>query len=715
MSNPAPSVDRPANRLAREKSPYLLQHAHNPVDWFPWGDEAFARARAENKPIFLSIGYSTCHWCHVMERESFENPEVAELLNRWFVPVKVDREERPDVDRIYMTAMQALGQGGGWPLNAFLTPGLEPFFGGTYFPPDSRGGRPGMVDVLPRVHEAWTERRGDLEETGRRVLEALAGLDRPDDTARDAESLFEQADTYFTRAADRELGGFGREPKFPSCCNLIYLTRRWAADPRAHAGLLSLVVGQLDAMRRGGIHDHLGGGFARYSTDRHWLVPHFEKMLYDQAQLAWSYLEAFQITREPRFADTARGIFRYVARDLTSPDGAFWSAEDADSEGEEGRFYVWTHSELEAVLGAEDAALFARRYGVTPQGNFEHGASILHEARTLAELARERAPGEAGSLDEAELAARLDRAREALLAARSRRVRPHLDDKVLAAWNGLMISAFARGAWVLDDPSLAQAATRAGTFVWARLWDAEATKLQRRWRDGEAAMEGQLDDYANLALGFADLFEATHDPLWLERAATLVEVMVERFHDAERGGFFESPQGDPSIRVRMKDAHDGAELAGNSVAAALAHELGTLLDRPEWREAASAAFSYYERRLTDGAAAMPAMLAGLQASRRPPRHVVIAGDPAAAETRALLAEAQRRFRPDQRLLVIANDESRRRLAALVPFTAALTAREGKATAYVCVDFACRLPVHDPESFAAQLEGPAVEAATPGEE
>jgi uncharacterized protein YyaL (SSP411 family) len=704
MSNPTASAGRPANRLALEKSPYLLQHAHNPVDWFPWGEEAFARARSENRPIFLSIGYSTCHWCHVMERESFENPAVAELLNRWFVPVKVDREERPDVDRIYMTAMQALGLGGGWPLNAFLTPALEPFFGGTYFPPTSSRGRPGMIELLPHVHEAWQERRHDLEDSGRRVLAALADIEKPDATARDLDAMLEQADVYFARAADRELGGFGQAPKFPSPCNLAYLMRRWAGAPESRADALALVVAQLDAMAAGGIHDHLGGGFARYSTDRHWLVPHFEKMLYDQAQLAWSCLEAHQATGEPRFATTARGIFTYVMRDLSSPEGGFLSAEDADSEGEEGKFYVWTPSELEAVLGADDAALFARRYGVTPQGNFEHGASILHEARNLAEVARER------GIDEDNLSARLEAAKAKLLDARSRRVRPHLDDKVLAAWNGLMISAFARGARVLGDPSLADRAARAAEFVWAQLWNEPERQLLRRWRAGESAMAGQLDDYANVALGFADLYEVTFDPLWLERAATLTEVLVERFHDPEQGGFFESPAGDPSVKVRMKDGYDGAELAGNSVAAWVTHVLGTLFDRTDWRDAAAAAFTYYARRLADAAAGMPQMLVAMQSARHRARHVVIAGDPAAADTRALIAEYHRRFLPDDRLLVASGGESGQRLARLAPFTAALGVTGGRATAYLCVDYACRLPVQDPGAFGAMLDERAAEPA-----
>ncbi|MBI3539858.1 MAG: thioredoxin domain-containing protein, partial [Candidatus Eisenbacteria bacterium] len=593
------------NRLAREKSPYLLQHAGNPVDWFPWGDEAFAKARRERKPIFLSIGYSTCHWCHVMEHESFENDAVAERLNRDFVPIKVDREERPDVDRVYMAAMQAMGMGGGWPLNAFLTPDLEPFFGGTYFPPRSVPGRPGMIEVLERVHEVWREQPDALRDEGRRVLASLADdapgrvTDLERGTAR--EDLIERCAGYFERAYDSAHGGFSDRPKFPSVVNLVFLMRWWARDRVRHAHALAMVRGQLDAMRAGGIHDHLGGGFHRYATDETWLVPHFEKMLYDQAQLAWAYLEAFQATGEPAYAATARGIFAYVARDLTSPGGAFDSAEDADSEGEEGRFYVWTPDEITSLLG-DDAAPFAARYGVSARGNFEDGTSILHEARPLDDVARE------AGLTPGDLAVRLARARATLFAAREKRVRPHRDDKVLTAWNGLMISAFARGARVLGDADLATRAVRAAEFVWGHV-RADAGGLMRRWRDGEAAGAGQLDDYAYLALGCVDLYQARFDPIWLERAAALVEAMLARFRDAREGGLFESPDGDPSIRVRMKDGFDGAEIAGSSIAHLVLVTLGTLLDRRAWLDEAERGFEYHARRLAAYPAAMPMMLA----------------------------------------------------------------------------------------------------------
>ena len=687
---------RKPNRLIHEKSPYLLQHAYNPVDWHPWGEEAFEQARREGKPIFLSIGYSTCHWCHVMERESFEDDSVAALLNRYFIPIKVDREERPDVDRLYMHAMQAMGSGGGWPLNVFLTPGLQPFFGGTYFPPRSTGGRPGMTELLPRVHEAWTEKHGEIEASARQVIAALASLSEPDSAVTSRAALFDRAYAHFERAADPEHGGFGSAPKFPSIANLDYLLRYWARDPEHRPAARAMVLKQLDAMRAGGIHDHLGGGFHRYSTDREWLVPHFEKMLYDQAQIAWAYLEGFQVTANPAYAAAARGIFEYVERDLSAPDGGFYSAEDADSEGEEGRFYVWTAGEIEAALGG-DAALFAYRYGVTPHGNFEHGTTILSEVQPLEACAKRF------GITAAEAGRRLDAARATLLEVRGRRVRPHRDDKVLAAWNGLMISAFARGARVLGEPALAARAGRAAEFLWTNLRDPATGELHRRWREGEAKGAGQLDDYAYATLGFFDLYQATFDPRWLERAVALTEAQDARFWDDGHGGYFESPAGDASIAVRMKDSFDGAEMAGNSIAAWNLQMLGALLDRDDLRARARRTLDYFARRLGDAAPGMPQMLVAMDLERSTVRHVVIAGRADAADTRAMVAAFDRRFLPHDALLFADGGDAQKRLTALAPFVGPLAPQSGKATAYVCVDHACRLPTTDPAAFTAQLE------------
>jgi uncharacterized protein YyaL (SSP411 family) len=684
------------NRLAREKSPYLLQHAGNPVDWYPWGEEAFARARAEDRPIFLSIGYSTCHWCHVMERESFEHPDVAELLNAHFVPVKVDREERPDVDRLYMTSAQAMGVGGGWPLNLFLTPDLEPFWGGTYFPPSSRGGRPGMMELLPRLHAAWLEQREEIVRGGRRVLEAVDALATSEHAPESHAALARECAAWLARMHDPAHGGFGDAPKFPSPGNLSFLFRWWAGAPDARAEALAHALAQLDAMRAGGIHDHLGGGFHRYSTDREWLVPHFEKMLYDQALLADAYLDGWEITRRPEFEATARGVFDYVRRDLLVAGAAFASAEDADSEGEEGRFYVWTPEQAGEALGSDPGAELAlAHWGVTPRGNFEHGASILHERRPLAETAR------AMGLDEPQAREALERARVTLLAARSARVRPLRDDKVITAWNALMIASFARGGRVLRDAGLTATAVAAAEFVWRELRDPATGGLRRRWRDGEAAGEGQLDDHAYFARACLELFQATQAPHWLERAAHLTDAQIARFWDDTHGAFYESPAGDPHVRVRMKDGFDGAELAGNSVAAENLVRLAGLLPEERWAVHAERTLAYHARRLAGGSWAMPRLLVAMERAGRPARHVVIAGEPSPARE-ALLEVFGSRFRAFEDLLVV-EDATRGALAGLVPFAAALAPQGGRATAYVCENRACRLPVTEPRAFAEQLD------------
>ena len=688
----APERARRANRLIHEKSPYLLQHAYNPVDWYPWGEEAFAKARREQKPIFLSIGYSTCHWCHVMERESFENETVAEALNRDYVAIKVDREERPDVDRIYMTAMQAMGLGGGWPLNVFLTPDLEPFYGGTYFAPGTRPDRPGLLQLLPRVHDAWVEQRAQVTGDGARVLEALAAFDTVEAGETRIEALLDHGYQELASVYDPSNGGFGHAPKFPSAANLDFLLRYWARDPSRHAPALAMARRQLDAMQAGGIHDQLGGGFHRYSTDSVWLVPHFEKMLYDQALLARAYLEAYQATRDDSYAETAAGILDYVDRDLSSPGGGFDSAEDADSEGEEGKFYVWTPRQIEQVLDPEAARRIEERYGVTRAGNFE-GANILHRARAASESPH-------GIPHEAE---------RRLLEARNARIRPHRDDKVITAWNGLMISAFARAARVLGTSATrrdAARASRAAEFLWERLRDPHTGELRRRWRDGEAAGAAQLDDYAYTVFGFIDLYGATFEPRWLERAKTLTGEMVERFADRENGGFFTSPPGDPSIKLRMKEGYDGAELAGGSIATYDLQVLANLFDRDDWRAEAKRAMDYYARRLEKNPSAMPRMLVAMELAVSAPRHVVVAGKPEDAGTRVMIQTFDAQYRPHDLLLLADSGAGQEALARLAPFVAPLAPHQGKATAYVCVGYACKLPTSDPREFAAQLEGAA---------
>ena len=672
------------NRLVREKSPYLLQHAMNPVDWYPWGEEAFARARELDRPIFLSIGYSTCHWCHVMERESFENREIAELLNAHFVCIKVDREERPDVDRVYMTAMQAMRMGGGWPLNVFLTPALQPFFGGTYFPPASRRGMPGLDDVLAHVHGAWLEKRDAIERSGAQVLELLRSMAEPGEGAAPYARLADECADALARSHDEAEGGFGSSPKFPSTVNLNFLWRYWAADPAGRPAARHMPLRQLEAMRVGGIHDHVGGGFHRYSTDREWLVPHFEKMRYDQALILDAFVDGWLVTRDERWAAVARGIVEYVLHDLTSEGGAFFCGEDADSEGEEGLFYVWTPEQLVSALGVERARVVAEHWDLTPQGNFEKGASILHEVRE----------------PDAAATAVLAEARPVLLAARSQRPRPHLDDKVLTAWNGMMIAALARASRALGEPAWADAAVRAAEFAWKALRDEPSGALHRRWREGEVGEAGQLDDYAHLSRGYLELFAATHDARWLTRAVQLADAMLARLWDEEHGACFESPADASGVTVRMKDGFDGAETAGNSIAAGVLLRLARLTAREDLEVKATRTLDYYATRLSGSAVAMPQLVAVMLQAEQPPRHVVIAGE-MSPERDALLAVYDRSFRPFEDVIVV-DEASRPELAALGSFAASLPARDGRATAYVCVNRACQLPVTDPAAFAAQL-------------
>lgn len=704
------------NRLIHEKSPYLLQHAHNPVDWYPWGEEAFALARAENKPIFLSIGYSTCHWCHVMERESFENEAIGELLNRHFVSIKVDREERPDVDRIYMTFVQATTGSGGWPMSVWLTPDLKPFFGGTYFAPDARYGRPGFSSVLEQIAHAWLTKRDQLLSSSTAVLAEIARASevRPEASVLNPAAL-ESTFHYFRRAFDSKLGGFGGAPKFPRPAVLDFLLRYHAFSRNAEALDMSLFT--LREMAKGGMYDHLGGGFHRYSVDDRWFVPHFEKMLYDQAQLASSYLEAFQITGDPVFLHTFQGILDYVTRDLAHPDGAFFSAEDADSAPDpaqphhksEGAFYIWSHAELVQILGPIRAEWFAHRYGCEEEGNVAHdphgeftGRNILSEANPVESTARRF------SLDPVQLEADLAAMRAELLAARAQRPRPHLDDKVLTSWNALMISALARGARILapSHPALAdrcrQAALRAADFIQQHLHDPESRTLYRRFRDGERAIPGFLDDYAFLAQAHIDLYEATFDSAHLQSALDLTTRMFELFEDREHGAFFSS--GDtPDLVLRLKEDYDGAEPSGNSVAILNLLRLSAYTALDELRETALDALRAFAKRLTDQGPTVPLMLAAWLAELAPKTQIVVAGDPAHPAFAPLLDEARRRFRPFTALIALARDEDRARFAGWIPALASMGPVDGAPAAYVCQNFACQLPVTTVDDLAKLLD------------
>jgi uncharacterized protein YyaL (SSP411 family) len=656
------------NRLIHETSPYLLQHAYNPVDWYPWGEEAFAKARKENKPIFLSIGYSTCHWCHVMEHESFENDEVATVMNKYFVCIKVDREERPDIDRVYMTAVQATTGSGGWPMSVWLTPDLKPFFCGTYFPPDARYGRPGFKELLQRVHDVWEGNHDAVVAQAGKIAETVgqyASIGGEGSTNRPLDAVplqfgFEQ----FQSSYDEVNGGFGGAPKFPRPVSLNFLFRYFARTNDVAARDMALHT--LRAMGEGGMFDQLGGGFHRYSVDDHWLVSHFEKMLYDQAQLVSSYVDAYQITHDPFYADIARRTCDYVLRDMTSPDGGFYSAEDADSEGVEGKFYVWTHEEIEKVLG-DRADAFCQAYGVTVDGNWEHGWNVLHVVSPeAAGFAKERAK---------------------LFAVREKRIRPHRDEKVLTAWNGLMISALSRASQAFDEPKYRDAAERAARYLVAnRLKDGKLTRT--------ATVPAMVEDYAFLGNGLVDLYETDFDPQWLVTATKLADTMLAQFYDAKDGGFYQTDGHDPSVIVRSKEDYDGAEPSGNSMAALLLLRLAQFTDRADYRDAAEKTLQLFGDHLRKAPSTVPQMLCVLDFYLSKPKQIVIAGKPDAADTKAMLHAVREQHLPNAIVILADGGDSQKTLAKLLPFLETIKPIDGKATAYVCVNYACQLPTNE---------------------
>ncbi|MCE9614222.1 MAG: thioredoxin domain-containing protein [Lentisphaerae bacterium] len=700
------------NRLVFEQSPYLLQHARNPVDWYPWGDAAFDKARREHKPIFLSLGYSTCHWCHVMAHESFENEAVAAILNEHFVPVKVDREERPDVDAVYMAYVQAATGGGGWPMSVWLTPDLKPFLGGTYYPPDDRWGRPGFISILQQVTQAWATNRARIVAAGDTVIAHLqqhtagaAGAAVPLDRA-----LLDTAYEQLKSSYEPQYGGFGGAPKFPRPAAPNFLLRYHARTGAADA--LAMVHTTLRNMAQGGMYDQLGGGFHRYSVDERWHVPHFEKMLYDQAQLVCTYLDAYQLTGDPALADVVRGTLAYVQRDLTSPQGACYSAEDADSplpeqpdHQAEGAFYVWEEREIMAALGPEDAAVFNFHYGVAANGNV---ASDPHDEFTNKNVLMvfhplEETATKAGRTPAA-TAALLANARAKLLALRAGRPRPHLDDKTITAWNGLMMSAFARAYQVLGDPAYLNAAIQLARYIKNIHNDPSTGRLFRRSRSGEAGIDAYAEDYAFLIQGLLDLYETTFEIPWLQWAVALQEQLDARFWDASGGGYFRTAGEDPSVLLRMKEDYDGAEPSANSIALMNLRRLACMTDRPDFRAKADKTLEAFSARLQAMPYAMPQMLAAFDFQLDPPRLIVIAGDPGASDTLALLKEVYRRFLPNHVLLLADGAAGQNALAGYNPFFATLTRTGGRATAYVCQHYACQLPTVDPGKLGELLGG-----------
>ncbi len=669
------------NRLANEKSPYLLQHANNPVNWFPWGEEAFAKARIEDKPVFLSIGYSTCHWCHVMERESFENEDVAQVLNEHFISIKVDREERPDLDRIYMLFVQAATGSGGWPMSVWLTPDARPFFGGTYFAPDNRYGRPGFKSLLEHLSRAWRGERERIESSGVQVIQQLRDLAAAgaEEAGGELQDTLDSTYNYFRRTFDSKLGGFGQAPKFPRPSVLNFLLRYGQMSGEEEAQ--PLVFKTLDEMAKGGMNDQLGGGFHRYSVDERWFVPHFEKMLYDQAQLAISYLEAYQITKEAVFAQTARDIFEYVLRDLTHPEGGFFSAEDADSavdaenphEKREGAFYVWEAMEIRQELGIAAAAIFNRRYGVAVNGNVQEDPHGEFTGRNILYQAHPADPEQDEILTDAIAK---------LLEYRSTRPRPHLDDKVLAGWNGMMISAFAKGAQVLDEPRYAEAARRAATFVREKLW--RDGTLLRRYREGDSAIAAFLDDYACMTNALVDLYETDFDLAHLTWAEELATRAIALFADPN-GGFFSTPEKQADLVLRLKDDYDGAEPSGNSVLTYALLRLARLRGRDDFRQAAELTLAAFQGKIKTGGPGMPQLLVAQMFAAGRPIEIVFAGEPSPEALQVLRG----RFLPNAVVLRAEHSPD-----------AAIYKQPG---IYVCQNFTCQLPVFTAEELAARLQ------------
>jgi uncharacterized protein YyaL (SSP411 family) len=703
--------------LIGETSPYLLQHAHNPVDWYPWGPEALNRAQAEDRPILLSVGYSACHWCHVMAHESFEDPETAGLMNELFVNIKVDREERPDIDAIYMEAVQAMTQHGGWPMTVFLTPEGKPFYGGTYFPSEPRYGMPSFRQLLLAIADAWRTRRRELESAGARMTDALArsGLIRPAESELTPDVLG-RARQGLLRSHDPDEGGFGGAPKFPQPMNLDFLLQSHA---RAGDGAtLEAVTLTLHKMAAGGIYDQLGGGFHRYSTDDRWLAPHFEKMLYDNAQLARTYLHAWQITGDVTFRRIVEETLDYVLREMTSPEGGFYSTQDADSEGHEGKFFLWTPAEVAALLGPEDARLFSACFDVTARGNFREGgpgANILNIPRPPEIVAADLGVGPA------RLAQAAARGRAILFAAREQRIHPGRDEKILAEWNGLMIHAFAEAGATLDRTDYVAAAQRAAEFVLGRMSESAnrqigksadqqtsnesrpssiVHRLYRTYKDGRAHLNAYLEDYAAVALGLVGLYQATFELRWLEAATALAEIVIARFGDDAAGGFFQTSTDHEQLIARRKDFVDSAVPSGNSLAAELLLRLGKLLDRSDFTARAVATLRLMADAMGQQPLAFGRLLGALDFYLNPGPEIAIIGDPAAEETRALVAEAWRRYLPNSVLACAAATDIDAH--ALGPLLAARPQIGGRPTAYVCWNYACNLPVTERAALGSQL-------------
>jgi len=680
------------NHLINEISPYLRQHAHNPVDWYPWGPEAFKRAQRENKPIFLSIGYSTCHWCHVMAHESFEHPEVARLMNEAFVSIKVDREERPDIDNVYMSACQVMTGSGGWPLSIIMTPDKKPFFAATYIPKDGRFGLIGMTELIPNIKELWTTRRDEALSLSNEIAAVLQRTSRETPGEELDEATLELAYEQLAKRFDGQHAGFSSAPKFPTPHNLLFLLRYWKRSGNKAA--LEMVEKTIQAMRRGGIYDHIGFGFHRYSIDSQWLVPHFEKMLYDQAMLAMAYTEAYQATGKEDYGKTTREIFTYVLSGMAAPEGGFCSAEDADSEGEEGKFYLWTREEVRQALGNEEVNFVAKVFNIGKDGNFmeqatgrRSGVNILHLRKTLGELASDL------NMSQQDLQAHLEGIRQKLFDYREKRIHPMKDDKILTDWNGLMIAALAKGAQAFDEPEYAEAACRAADFIIGNIRKPDG-RLLHRYRDGRAGVEANLDDYAFLVWGLIELYEAIFKTKYLKVALELTGDMVRHFWDEDGGGFYLTPDDGESLFVRKKEIYDGAIPSGNSVAMLNLLRLGRMTATSDLEEKAARIGSAFSRSVKQLPSAHTQLMVALDFGIGPCYEVVIVGKAQAEDTMAMVKALRTRFLPNKVVLLNHGERRSPEIAKLAEFTKNQLSIDGRATAYVCMNYNCKLPTTD---------------------
>ncbi len=688
------------NRLSGESSPYLLQHADNPVDWYPWGEEAFEKARRENKPIFLSIGYSTCHWCHVMEEESFENEETAALMNETFVNIKVDREERPDIDNIYMTVCRMMTGGGGWPLTIIMTSDKKPFFAGTYIPRENRFGQMGMMDLIPRVEEVWSGKREELLKTAERVSEAINNAGNSLPGANPDVSVFKKAFDQFSGSYDSENGGFGSAPKFPTAHNFLFLLRYWKRSGNTRA--LEMVEGTLRGMKNGGIYDQVGYGFHRYSTDARWMVPHFEKMLYDQALISMAFIETFQATGKSEYSEAVRDIFTYVLRDMTDRSGGFYSAEDADSEGEEGKFYFWKEREIREILGPEESEFIIRYYNVSPEGNFKDqstglmtGDNILRLSKSWADISSEE------DLSEAEAKAKSTRILEKLFSARQKRIHPRKDDKILTDWNGLMIASLAYGGRALDAPEYIIAARKAADFILEKMRD-ESGGLLHRYRRGEAGINGNIDDYAFFVWGLIELYQATYETLYLQVALDLTEHMVAHFSDVKGGGFYFTSDDGEKLLVRQKESYDGATPSGNSTAAYNLIRLGRLTGRADLEEESSAITRAFSADIERAPAGFTMTLCALDFGIGPSYEIVIAGDRESADTIEMLRALNMKYLPNS-ISLLRDKINSEEIAKIASYAKDQKSIGGRATVYICRNNACELPTMDIRGMLAKIE------------